>query len=128
MPVTQPPALEDAIAALIRGAHRDPFAVLGPHTDPSGATIVRAFQPAALAIELRLVATGALVPMEKRDPAGIFEARVGQEGREGRVGQKEREAQAPPVRPGGEAIPDYRLRITFPGDQVFEIDDPYRYG
>ena len=25
-------------------------------------------------------------------------------------------------------VPDYRLRITFPGDHVVEIDDPYRYG
>ena len=108
MPVTQTPALEDAIAALIRGAHRDPFAVLGPHADPSGATIVRAFQPAALVMELRLGASTTLIPMEKRDAAGIFEAPV-----------SERD---------GQPIPDYRLRITFPGDQVFEIDDPYRYG
>src|SRR5437763_8957803 len=108
MPVTQKPALEEAIAALIRGAQRDPFSVLGPHADPAGATIVRAFQPAALAIELRLVATGALVPMEKADPAGLFAATIG-----GRDAQ---------------AIPDYRLRITFPGDHVVEIDDPYRYG
>ena len=25
-------------------------------------------------------------------------------------------------------MPDYRLRITYPGDHVVEIDDPYRYG
>ena len=29
----------------------------------------------------------------------------------------------PPIR-----CPDYRLRVTFPGDHVVEIDDPYRYG
>src|SRR4051794_3127037 len=108
MAVTQKPVLEDAIAALVGGAQSDPFSVLGPHADPAGGTIVRAFQPAALAIELRLVATGALVAMEKLDPAGVFVATIG-----GRDPQ---------------AIPDYRLRITFPGDHVVEIDDPYRYG
>ena len=104
MPATQKPVLDEAIAALIRGAHRDPFAVLGPHADESGAVVVRAFQPAARSIELRVVATGALVPMTKRDPAGLFEGRI-----EGNA-------------------PDYRLRITFPADHVVELDDPYRYG
>ena len=75
MPVTQKLALDEAIAALLRGAHRDPFAVLGPHND-AGATVVRAFQPAAKSVELRLVSTGALLPMEKRDAAGVFEARI----------------------------------------------------
>jgi len=27
-----------------------------------------------------------------------------------------------------EEYPDYRLRISYPGDHVLEIDDPYRYG
>jgi 1,4-alpha-glucan branching enzyme len=113
MPVTQKSALDEALAALARGAHRDPFAVLGPHADPSGATIVRAFQPSARAIDLRMVASNALVPMEKREPAGVFDIRL-----EAPAGQR-REANEPP---------DYRLRITYPGDQVVEIDDPYRYG
>jgi len=110
MPTIKKPALDEAIASLIRGAHRDPFAVLGPHADQSGAIVVRAFQPAARSIELRVVATGALVPMTKRDPAGLFEARL--EGQEGRDRQD---------------TPDYRLRITFPA-HVVELDDAYRYG
>ena len=64
MPVTQKPAADEALAALIRGAQKDPFAVLGPHADRAGGVVVRAFQPAARSIELRLVSTGALVPME----------------------------------------------------------------
>ncbi len=28
----------------------------------------------------------------------------------------------------GDAAPDYRLRVTFPGGHRVEIDDPYRYG
>ena len=115
MPATQKPALGDAIAAIIRGAQRDPFSVLGPHAD-GAATVVRAFQPAAKSIALRLVETNTLVPMTKTDPAGMFEARLpGRDGQVGRVGQ------------AGEPA-DYRLRITYAGDQVEEIDDPYRYG
>ena len=76
MPVTQKPAADEAVAALIRGAQKDPFAVLGPHADATAGIVVRAFQPAARSIELRLVSTGALVPMEKTDPAGIFEVRL----------------------------------------------------
>ena len=98
--------LDAAIAALVAARHRDPFAVLGPHDD-NGATVVRAFQPAARAIELRLVSTGQLLPMTERDPAGLFEVRV---------------AAAHGV------FPDYRLRIAHPGNHVVEIDDPYRYG
>jgi 1,4-alpha-glucan branching enzyme len=113
MPATQKPALDEAIASLVRGTQRDPFAVLGPHADGAG-TLVRAFQPAARTIELRLVASNALVPMERTDPAGVFEARIsGQDGRDRQEGQE---------------LPDYRLRITYPGDQVVELDDPYRHG
>jgi N-methylhydantoinase B len=41
-----------------------------------GAIVVRAFHPAARAIELHLIETGALLPMERRDPAGLFEVRL----------------------------------------------------
>src|SRR5471032_2618253 len=115
MPATKKPAQDEAIAALVNGTHRDPFAVLGPHADAEGAIIVRAFQPAARSVEIRLVATGALVPMTRRSPEGVFEGQVGRVAQVGQVGQV------------GE-IPDYRLRITFAGGQVTEIDDPYRYG
>jgi 1,4-alpha-glucan branching enzyme len=101
--------LDAAIAALIHGTHRDPFSILGPHQE-NGAIVVRAFQPAARAIELRLVATGALVPMAQRDP-GLYEVQV-----DGAASGE------------GGAVPDYRLRITYHGDHVIEIDDPYRYG
>ena len=131
MPVTQKIALDEAIAALLRGAHRDPFSVLGPHADEAGATIVRAFQPAAKSIELRLVSTGVLVPMEKTDPAGVFEVRLKPDATEDTATDPPAEDTATdPVVSGVSrtAIPDYRLRITFAGDQVTEIDDPYRYG
>ena len=101
-----------AVVALANGVNRDPFAVLGPHAHDRG-IIVRAFHPAVRTIELRLAATGELVPMAPRRPAGLFEAVI------------------EPAQPGLAADPralDYRLRLTFPGDHVIEIDDPYRYG
>jgi 1,4-alpha-glucan branching enzyme len=64
MPVTHKPAADEALAALIRGAQNDPFAVLGPHANPKGGFVVRAFRPAARSIELRLVSSGELVPMD----------------------------------------------------------------
>jgi 1,4-alpha-glucan branching enzyme len=99
---------DPAIAALIGGTHRDPFAVLGPHSE-SGGIVVRAFHPSARAVDLRLVATGALLAMTKRDEAGLYELRLDDAAAAG-------------------GVPDYRLRITYPADHVVEIDDPYRYG
>src|ERR671937_1752518 len=113
MPITGARSpLDEAIAALVNGQHRDPFALLGPHLDDDGTPIVRAFQPAAQSIDVRLVATGAIVPMEKIHPAGLYECRVRHVGQAGHV----------------EARPDYRLRITFHEHHLLEIDDPYRYG
>jgi 1,4-alpha-glucan branching enzyme len=88
---------------------RDPFAELGPHRRAgAGGFVIRALQPAARAIDVRIVSSGALVPMRRRDASGLFEA----------------------VLPGSvdDEVPDYRLRVTYSGDHVLELDDPYRYG
>jgi 1,4-alpha-glucan branching enzyme len=87
----------------------DPFAVLGPHAEGLG-TIVRAFHPAARSIDLRLMATGELRSMTKRDAEGLYEVRLEAAGS------------------GPASALDYRLRITFPDDHAIELDDPYRYG
>jgi 1,4-alpha-glucan branching enzyme len=107
-------AIDAAVAALVAGANRNPFALLGPHADSGGGLVVRAFQPSARAIDLRLVATGALVPMEKRD-GGVFEVRLP-------PSHVERAAAS------SAGALDYRLRVTFAQDHVIELDDPYRYG
>jgi 1,4-alpha-glucan branching enzyme len=99
--------VSEAVADLVNGRNRDPFAVLGPHVE-GGRTVVRVFYPAARSVELRLVATGELQTMTRRDPAGVWEATVDST----RAGQ----------------LPDYRLRLVFAGDHTIEIDDPYRYG
>jgi 1,4-alpha-glucan branching enzyme len=106
---TESPVLE-ALTSLASGAHDDPFGVLGPHAADGGRAVVRAFLPAAKAVELRLRSTGELRPMTKRSPAGFFELVVDTE------------------RASDPRALDYRLRITFPGDHVIEVDDPYRYG
>ncbi len=42
----------DAVRALGEGRHRDPFAVLGPHVQAGGITLVRAFLPGAIAAKV----------------------------------------------------------------------------
>jgi 1,4-alpha-glucan branching enzyme len=107
-PVKHDTAFEKALEALAAGQNRDPFAVLGPHADKAGRGIaVRALQPAARAMEVRLMATGEPHPMRVLDQSGLFEAWL------------------PGPVSGG--VPDYRLRISYAGDRVLEIDDPYRY-
>ncbi|HEX3703190.1 MAG TPA: 1,4-alpha-glucan branching protein GlgB [Vicinamibacterales bacterium] len=111
MAVGHPADLDNALAAIADGRHRDPFAVLGPHTSDDGAgVVVRVYHPHARAADIRVMATGALQPMTRREPAGVFEAVV--------AGGD----------PGAPLTLDYRLRYTFAGDTVVELDDPYRYG
>ncbi|MEO8256458.1 MAG: 1,4-alpha-glucan branching protein GlgB [Acidobacteriota bacterium] len=100
IPVT---TTDDALAALAKGRNRDPFAVLGPHPEPGGGIIIRAFQPAALSMDVRLP-DGKLRAMDQRSPAGVYETVVPAD------------------------VSHYRLRVEHPGDHVLEFDDPYRYG
>ncbi len=82
----------------------DPFATLGPHESGAGRTVIRAYHPSARAVDVRLVRTGEVRPMAARAD-GLFELEL------------------------PEAVaPDYRLRLMFPGADLVEIDDPYRYG
>ncbi|MGE5243400.1 MAG: 1,4-alpha-glucan branching protein GlgB [Betaproteobacteria bacterium] len=110
MPQSETSAVEQALAGLAEGRNHDPFAVLGPHADQSGLRlVVRVYQPAARAVELRLGPGGGLRPMSRRGPAGVFEV----------------DAPGDPRQP---TALDYRLRITYSGNRVLELDDPYRYG
>jgi 1,4-alpha-glucan branching enzyme len=95
---------DSALQALAEARHADPFSVLGPHPDPRG-LVIRALVPTAERIRVTRNGSGS-VEMERRHPAGIFEA----------------------VLPGTAEIPDYRLEVLYHGGSTSEIDDPYRYG
>ena len=93
-----------ALDAIAGARHADPFSVLGPHIE-RGQLTIRAYLPTAQ--EISVVRSGeAPVPMVLRHPAGVFEASID----------------------GIAEIPDYRLRVTYPGNHTTDIDDPYRYG
>jgi len=109
MPGSQEATIDASLVAVAAGQHRDPFAVLGPHHAAAGrGIVVRTLQPAARAVELQLVATGELHPMQRRGDQGLFEAML--------------------PAPDDRGTPDYRLRVTYVGGHVIDVDDPYRYG
>jgi 1,4-alpha-glucan branching enzyme len=99
--------LEAAFDEIGGGTSSGPFGVLGPHRDDNGRVVIRAVQPAAKGIELRLIGQDPLIPMTRRGSGPLFEATVDTAGGE---------------------LPDYRLRVSFLSGYVAEIDDPYRYG
>ena len=103
---TPPSALELACAAVAGGRSADPFAILGPHRVGEGLIVFRAIQPAALGVDV--IIGGTAHPMQARSEPGLFEVAL-------------------PLAPGAE-LPDYRLRIAYPGGTSHTTDDPYRYG
>ena len=97
----------DAIAAIVRGDHGDPFSILGMHADSeTGGCAIRTFAPHASAVEAIDAKTGkTLATLALVHPDGFFEGTVG--------------ACARPV--------PYRLRVTL-GDRTYDVEDPYRFG
>jgi len=61
------------VEAIVAARHADPFAILGPHPAPNGATVVRAFVPEAE--RLILLRNGALppLPFDRCHDAGFYE-------------------------------------------------------
>ncbi|EHR70829.1 alpha-1,4-glucan:alpha-1,4-glucan 6-glycosyltransferase [Burkholderiales bacterium JOSHI_001] len=99
-----------AVTALMRASHPDPYAVLGLHADGPGAWQVRALLPGALAVQAVASADGApLADLARVPGSDLFCAALS--------GPAERFA--------------YRLRVTWqrPGGEpvVTEIEDPYRF-
>jgi 1,4-alpha-glucan branching enzyme len=92
--------------AILRGAHGDPFAYLGPHEVPAGRYIIRSFQPGARRVELVDRARGDVVAAAERGEGGsdLFEIAL---------------ATRPPQR--------YVLRVVRPSGSV-DIVDPYQFG
>ncbi len=96
------PAGKDC-AALVRGEHRDPFAILGPHGDGAGGCFIRAFVPGALGVGvLARDSEQVLATLDDSTVPGLFVGHLVQ-------------ADA------------YQLKIQWPaGEQICE--DPYSFG
>jgi 1,4-alpha-glucan branching enzyme len=90
--------LSGAARAIISGRHPDPFHYLGPHTD-GGKTVVRVFLPDAN--EVIALGESREERLERLDPAGLFCGPLDNPSR-------------------------YKLRARF-GDNVVELEDPYRF-
>ena len=104
---TGPIPLADDQRRLVTGDHSDPHSLLGAHPadrDGEQGTVVRAFHPAATAVDV-------LLP--ERDPLPLL--RLGAEGLFGRFVLR----LSPPL--------TYRLRFRFPNGDTWERDDPYRF-
>jgi 1,4-alpha-glucan branching enzyme len=98
-----------AAAALERGAHPDPFGLLGPHAAAGRPGItVRVYSPDAVSVEL-FPSAGPARPMARVGTTGLFQASVE---------EWEREPLAF----------DYRLRVTWPDGSSSEVIDAYRFG
>jgi len=93
------------IDALVVGAHRDPFSVLGPHAGAGAAVIVRAFLPEARDVAVVPGDAGETVrPLRRVHPEGLWEGAL-----------------------AGPTLRHYRLRVTDREGAVREIEDPYRF-
>ena len=95
------------VDAIVRGAHSDPFSVLGPHQVDAGLAI-RVFRPRARSVQLHtFTPTATLSSFSRIHPDGMFEIVVPSAVRE---------------------TFDYRVRIVWEDGSSSEMDDPYRYG
>jgi 1,4-alpha-glucan branching enzyme len=106
-PATLPFSAIDAIAL---GLHPDPFSVLGPHDatrEGVAGVAIRAFRPYAAEIGVHNRRDGAVTPMTRVHPDGVFEGFLPDATRE---------------------TIDYRLRVSWGDGGVSDLDDPYRYG
>jgi 1,4-alpha-glucan branching enzyme len=93
----------DEVEIFVRGAHGDPFRLLGPHRAGDDLA-VRVFRPEAK--EVRVSADGAEVGAERVHRDGFFEARL----------------------PNRRRDCDYELRVIRWDGSAFTERDPYRYG
>ena len=90
------------IDALHKGEHRDPFAVLGLHSE-DGRRIVRAIQPRILSLQLLNAAGDIIGDMRRLGNTDVFEGEL------------------PP------RLRHYRYRVTHRDNHNSDIEDPYRF-
>jgi 1,4-alpha-glucan branching enzyme len=92
----------EALDALARAEHGDPFAVLGPHPAADGTVVVRAIVPEAEGVDLLDPAGSVLTAMRRIHPAGIWSAAL-------------------PAR-----VP-YNFRVRTGAGRTYETEDPYAF-
>jgi 1,4-alpha-glucan branching enzyme len=92
-----------AINALVRGTHRDPFALLGVHR-VGDQRLVRTFQPHAENVAVIDRAGVVVATLDKLHRDGLFAGEM------------------PP------RLRHYRLRLSLFGGAMLDIEDPYRFG
>ena len=90
------------IEAIIYSEEDDPHRLLGPHRE-GNATVVQAFYPGAVSMELKLPGQKT-VEMEQADEAGYYAALV-----------------------GGKEIGSYTLKASLEDGTTEEFEDPYRF-
>lgn len=98
---TLPPEM---LTAIVGGYHRDPFAVLGPHTYEDG-VIVRTFMPDASSVKVSVPGWDTPLEMIAVHRQGLFEAYL----------------------PHCDLNTDYHYLVTNRRGEVVRQDDPYRY-
>ncbi len=91
----------EQIESIRHGQVGDPFALLGPHTEPDGSHMVRVFLPGAQAVQV--VAGAHAWPLAATHADGVFEG--------------------PVAAPG-----HYQLRVRWAAGPESLIEDPYRFG
>ncbi|CAL8896693.1 1,4-alpha-glucan branching protein GlgB [Kocuria varians] len=98
------PASEDVLAAVAEGRYHDPHSVLGAHPNPDGSVTIRTLRRFATGVSVRTL--DGTFPLE-HEWGGIFTGVV-------------------PAHDDGQ-IPDYRVEVTYAGQEAEEVDDPYRF-
>ncbi|MFT7586772.1 MAG: 1,4-alpha-glucan branching enzyme [Cellvibrionaceae bacterium] len=104
MPKTSTQLNEEERNAIVKGYHSDPFTVLGPHKIGTQ-LVIRLFQPFADTAEV-VFKRGKSHPMEKIDPAGLFELK-----RKGTA----------------QSQPAYTFRLTDHHGVIWSAEDVYRF-
>jgi 1,4-alpha-glucan branching enzyme len=109
--------IRDEIENVVRGAHSDPFQILGPHWEErqeKSVLAIRALHPGALGASVITTATGTEVPAVKIHPEGLFEAVVS---------PSTLKINAGATVPAG----SYRVRFQFADGNAVENYDPYAF-
>ncbi|KAA9393514.1 1,4-alpha-glucan branching protein GlgB [Kocuria coralli] len=95
---------EDVLAAVAEGRYYDPHQVLGAHPIGDGTIVIRTLR--RFAKEVSVVLADGSTRRLSHEWGGIFSGRIPAD---------------------GDGVPDYRLRVSWGGQDPVDLDDSYRY-